>query len=63
MNMPAAELTALDRCDRCGAPALSVATKYHRSDLLFCGHHLREFFEPLVEDGWVVHSNEEFQMI
>lgn len=62
MNMPAAELTALDRCDRCGAQAYNVATKYHRSDLLFCNHHLREFFDALVESGWVVHSNEELAL-
>lgn len=39
-------LTALDRCDRCGAQALVRATLAH-GDLLFCGHHARQHSEAL----------------
>lgn len=34
-------LTALDRCDRCGAAAYVRATLTSGLDLLFCGHHWR----------------------
>jgi len=36
-----ATLTALDRCDRCGAAA-RVRTVLATGDLLFCGHHARQ---------------------
>jgi hypothetical protein len=39
-------LTALDRCDRCGAQAVVRATLEH-GDLLFCGHHARKHAEAL----------------
>jgi hypothetical protein len=35
-------LTALDRCDRCGAQAYVRVTLAAGGDLLFCGHHFRE---------------------
>ncbi|MEI8056431.1 MAG: hypothetical protein WCI29_03435 [Actinomycetes bacterium] len=35
-------LTALDRCDRCGAQAYVRVTLTAGGDLLFCGHHFRE---------------------
>jgi hypothetical protein len=34
-------LTALDRCDRCGAQAF-VRVEMRSGELLFCGHHSRE---------------------
>lgn len=34
-------LTALDRCDRCGAGA-RVRANLITGELLFCGHHARE---------------------
>jgi hypothetical protein len=37
------ELTAADRCDRCGAPAKLRAILPSGGELLFCGHHAREF--------------------
>ena len=43
-NAPA--LTALDRCDRCGAQAVVRAT-LESGDLLFCGHHARQHAEAL----------------
>ena len=33
------ELTAQDRCDRCGAAAQVRATFPSGGELLFCGHH------------------------
>jgi hypothetical protein len=39
-------LTALDRCDRCGAQAL-VRAVLPSGDLLFCGHHARKHSEAL----------------
>ena len=44
---PAPDLTATldasDRCDRCGARALVRAVLPNGLDLLFCGHHAREY--------------------
>ena len=39
-------LTALDRCDRCGAQALVRAVLPY-GELLFCGHHSRQHAEAL----------------
>lgn len=39
-------LTAHDRCDRCGAQALVRATLAH-GELLFCGHHGRQYGQAL----------------
>ncbi|HEX4700663.1 MAG TPA: hypothetical protein VH352_00915 [Pseudonocardiaceae bacterium] len=36
------ELTAADRCDRCGAAARVRAVLVSGGELLFCGHHARE---------------------
>ncbi|WP_309079987.1 hypothetical protein [Zhihengliuella sp.] len=37
------ELTALDRCDRCGAQAyVRAILATSGGELLFCGHHARE---------------------
>ncbi|GDY32986.1 DUF7455 domain-containing protein [Gandjariella thermophila] len=36
------ELTAADRCDRCGAAARVRAILPSGGELLFCGHHARE---------------------
>ncbi|MEV6332393.1 hypothetical protein [Streptomyces sp. NPDC051909] len=43
--MPSAEnrpLTALDRCDRCGAQAYIRAVLGHGRELVFCVHHGRQ---------------------
>lgn len=39
-------LTALDRCDSCGAPAYVRATM-NNGDLLFCAHHGAKYKEKL----------------
>ena len=41
------ELTALDRCDRCGAQAYVRVTLANGGDLLFCGHHFRAHEDKL----------------
>jgi hypothetical protein len=44
---PTAPLTAIDRCDRCGAQAYVRVTLIAGGELLFCGHHFREHEERL----------------
>jgi hypothetical protein len=43
------ELTAADRCDRCGAAARVRAILPSGGELLFCGHHAREHATRLRE--------------
>jgi hypothetical protein len=42
---PASELTAADRCDRCGAQAYVRVLLASGGELLFCAHHARRY-EP-----------------
>ena len=41
-------MTALDRCDKCGAQAMVRATLAN-GELYFCGHHGREISTSLVQ--------------
>ena len=43
------ELTATDRCDRCGAAAKLRAVLPSGGELLFCGHHARAYEAGLRE--------------
>ena len=43
------ELTAFDRCDRCGAVATTRAVLPSGGELLFCGHHIRQHQLKLLE--------------
>lgn len=43
-----ADLTAADRCDRCGAQAFYRAVLTN-GELLFCAHHGREYSARLAE--------------
>ena len=43
------ELTAADRCDRCGAAAKVRAVLPSGGELLFCGHHARAHADKLRE--------------
>lgn len=52
----AAPLTALDRCDRCGAQAYVRVTLGTGAQLLFCAHHAREFEPKLRELSAVIHD-------
>lgn len=47
------QLTALDRCDSCGAQAYVRATM-GGSELLFCAHHARKHEDKLkpLADSW-----------
>ena len=45
----AAPLTAVDRCDRCGAQAYLRVQLKSGGELLFCAHHAREHSEKLRE--------------
>jgi hypothetical protein len=40
-------LNAVDRCDRCGAQAYVRATLLNGGELLFCGHHAKEYADKL----------------
>lgn len=44
-------LTAFDRCDRCGAQARVRVLLSTGSDLVFCGHHAREYDSKLRDLG------------
>lgn len=50
---PGRVLTRHDRCDMCRAEAKGYATK-NDSELLFCGHHLRDYTENLTKQGFEV---------
>jgi hypothetical protein len=45
-----ADLTAADRCDRCGARA-QVRVEMRGGELLFCAHHAREHGSALRDQG------------
>lgn len=46
---PSTPLTALDRCDRCGAQAYLRVELQSGGELLFCAHHAREHGDKLKE--------------
>jgi hypothetical protein len=49
-------LTALDRCDRCGAQAYVRVELLSGGQLLFCAHHAREHEEKLRQIGSTFHD-------
>ncbi len=49
-------LTAVDRCDRCGAQAYLRVELAGGGELLFCGHHAREHGDRLREIAVSVHD-------
>jgi len=49
-------LTALDRCDRCGAQAYVQVELVAGAELLFCGHHARQYEVKLREVAIVIHD-------
>ena len=53
----ATTLTALDRCDRCGAQASIRVVLPTGGELLFCGHHGREHLPKLAELAAVIHDS------
>ncbi|HEX6195262.1 MAG TPA: hypothetical protein VFZ37_05095 [Jiangellaceae bacterium] len=48
-------LTAVDRCDRCGARGYVLAV-FTVGELVFCGHHGRQFSTTLADAALVVHD-------
>lgn len=48
-------LTAVNRCDRCGAQAY-LRADLSGSELLFCAHHARDNREALVAAGATLHD-------
>jgi hypothetical protein len=60
-TIPDEPITALDRCDACGAQTLyrmhrppSEEHPTRRGVLEFCGHHYRANLPELLGDGWAV---------
>lgn len=49
-------LTAVDRCDRCGAQAYLRVELARGGELLFCAHHAREHGDKLREIAANVHD-------
>lgn len=54
----APELTAADRCDRCGAQAYIRARLNGGGELLFCAHHGRQHLDKL-RDHAEIHDESE----
>ncbi|GAC1383491.1 MAG: hypothetical protein NVSMB48_16840 [Marmoricola sp.] len=50
------ELTAVDRCDRCGAQAYLRVLLQAGGELLFCAHHAREHSDKLREVALSFHD-------
>jgi hypothetical protein len=49
-------LTALDRCDRCGARAYVRVLLPSRLELLFCAHHNRQYASALAKIAVEIHD-------
>ncbi len=49
-------LNALDRCDRCGAQAYLRARLLNGGELLFCGHHGKEYATGLKTVAAKIHD-------
>lgn len=51
LDAPTQELTARDRCDRCGAQAFVMTRQPNGFELLWCGHHFAENEPHLLGSG------------
>lgn len=56
---PSAALSALDRCDRCGAQAYVRVQLPTGGELFFCAHHGREHGDKLREMAVTIHDETE----
>jgi hypothetical protein len=56
---PSTPLSAVDRCDRCGAQAYLRVELSGGGELLFCAHHAREHGDKLREIAVQVHDETE----
>lgn len=61
MILEATPLNAVDRCDRCGAQAYVRAVLLSGGELLFCGHHAKEYAVGL--KPFVAHIQDETQKL
>ena len=52
-------LSALDRCDRCGAQAYVRVELASGAELLFCAHHARQHEDKLREVAIAIHDESE----
>ena len=52
----AGALTAVDRCDRCGAQAYVRALLPNGLELLFCAHHSRQHSSALTKIAVGIHD-------
>lgn len=53
---PTRELTAADRCDRCGARAYVRVELSGGGELLFCAHHARQHADELQRVAAAIHD-------
>lgn len=56
---PSTALSAVDRCDRCGAQAYLRVELSGGGELLFCAHHAREHGDKLRQIAVHVHDETE----
>ncbi len=54
---PEAELTSLDRCDRCGAQAYVRVRMNNGGELMFCAHHGRKYDDALRKVAIDIHND------
>jgi len=52
----AGRLTAVDRCDRCGARAYVRVVLPNALELLFCAHHNRQYASALTKIAVEIHD-------
>lgn len=50
-------LSAVDRCDRCGAQAYVQVELDAGGELLFCAHHARQHVDKLREVALLIHDD------
>lgn len=53
------EISAVDRCDSCGAQARVIVTMIN-GELMFCGHHSREFGSKLTQQAVGIYDPDKF---
>jgi hypothetical protein len=56
LTLESTQLTAIDRCDRCGAQAYVRASLPSGGELLFCGHHGKEYASGLKAVEALIHD-------
>ena len=53
------DITALDRCDSCGAQAKVIVT-FLNGELMFCGHHARGLSTALTNKSISIYDPDKF---